>query len=65
MKLYLANANCDWGIVYSNQRVEASNWHTAFRRAGAIAVRMARHRPKQISISLKFVGIKKKGNPQI
>lgn len=55
MKVFLATANCDWGHIYTNERIEASSWHTAFNRAGKLAKKSARRRPKTISISLRAV----------
>lgn len=60
MKLYIANANSDWGSIYQNEQVKGSNWNVAFNRAGWLAQHRARRRPKQISISLRLVGAIKK-----
>lgn len=56
MKEYLASATCDWGNIYSNEPVRASNWSTAFRRAAHLAQQRARRRPRQVSVSLRLVG---------
>lgn len=60
MKLYVANASCDWGQIYQGKMIDASSFGVAFRRAGGYAQRDARKRPKQISITVRYVGDKSK-----
>jgi len=60
MKLYLATANCDWGVIYTNEEIKASQWQTAFNRAGYLAKVRARRKPKEIGIRIRFVSTIKK-----
>jgi hypothetical protein len=56
MKLFVANATCDWGIIYNDVQIKASSFGVAFRRAGGMAYKKARRRPKEISIKVRYVG---------
>lgn len=53
MKTYLARAWCDWGNIYENERIQASSFQVAFRRAAILAKTRARRRPREISINVK------------
>ena len=59
-KMYTATASCDWGGIYYNRPIEAGSWHGAFAKAGKLARAEARRRPKQITLSLSYVGTKEK-----
>lgn len=63
MKIYTATASCDWGGIFTEQRIEASSFGTAFARAGKLAAKMARKRPRRISIGLVLIGTKKAYDP--
>lgn len=60
MNLYLANANSDWGNVFREEQIKASSWGVAFRRAGGLAAKRVRRRPRHLSVSLQFVGSESK-----
>jgi len=64
MKNYVANASSDWGNVYHNEVIKASQWSTAFNRAGHLAQRRARKRPKQITITSGSSAQSKKEPPR-
>lgn len=55
MNVYLATATCDWGHIYSDLRIEAGKFSTAFNRAGYFAQQQARRRPRSITIKLTRV----------
>ena len=56
MKVYSANASCDWGHIFEKRQVKASSFGTAFSRAGKMAHKEARKRPKQITITVSLLG---------
>jgi hypothetical protein len=60
MNLYLANASCDWGHIFSDRSIKASSFATAFQRAGKIAHKEARRRPKEIALRVRLVGSEKR-----
>lgn len=60
MNLYIAKASCDWGGIFEGRQVKASSFGTAIARAGKLAYKEARRRPKQITVSLQFVGNEKR-----
>ena len=55
MKYYTATASCDWGYIYSGEKIAATSWRTAFARAGKLAHERARRRPGMISIRLDAI----------
>lgn len=58
MNVYQVRADCDWGNITDRATVEATTFHTAFHRAGKMAVRLARKRPKWIMIRVEKIGKK-------
>ncbi len=60
MNIYTARATSDWGIVYDGRQVKASTFGTAFSRAGKMAYKEARRRPKMLSVTVSFVGSEKR-----
>ena len=60
MKRYIVQCNTDWGYAYSNKEVSASNWGSAFAKAGRIAKYHFRKRPKEVAIRIRLVGTIKK-----
>lgn len=64
MKIYSAAATSDWGTIFTDERIKAVKWSTAFHRAGVMAQYRCRKRPKRISISLVYVGKEEKPTPQ-
>jgi hypothetical protein len=56
MKLYIASASCDWGFIYRDRSIKASSFATAFQRAGKLAQKEARKRPKEIAVKVRLVG---------
>lgn len=59
MNHYTARATCDWGGIFENRSVKASSFGTAFARAGKMAYKEARRRPKMLSVTLSFVDSEK------
>lgn len=53
-------ADCDWGNITDRASVEATSFGVAFGRAGRVAKRLARKRPKWIIIRLEYIGKKEK-----
>lgn len=60
MNIYIARATCDWGGIFEGKQVKATTFGTAFSRAGKMAYKEARRRPKQLTVSLTFVGNEKR-----
>lgn len=60
MKIYTATASCDWGHIFTDERIEATTFGTAFARAGKLAAKRARRRPRRIHIGLVLIGTKPK-----
>lgn len=56
MKIYTASATCDWGTIFTDERIKASGWRPAFARAAQLAKERARKRPREISIKLRLIG---------
>jgi hypothetical protein len=56
MNHYIASATCDWGHIFSDRNIKASSFGTAFQRAGKLAQKEARRRPKEISVKVRLVG---------
>lgn len=56
MKHYLADGHSDWGTLYLNEGIRASNLRTAFGRAASVAIRRLRERGKRAkSVSIKVI----------
>lgn len=60
MNLYKVKADCDWGLITDRATIEATSFGVAFGRAGKMAYRLARRRPKYITLRLDFIGKKQK-----
>lgn len=60
MNIYTARATCDWGGIFEGKPIKASTFGTAFARAGKMAYKEARRRPKSITVTLHFVGSEKR-----
>lgn len=60
MKVYKVHASCDWGLITDRATVEATSFGVAFGRAGKMAYRLARRRPKFMSIRIDYLGQKGK-----
>jgi hypothetical protein len=56
MNLYTVAATCDWGHILSDRNIKASSFGTAFQRAGKLAQKEARRRPKEVSVNVRLVG---------
>jgi hypothetical protein len=56
MNVYIASATCDWGHIFQDRSIKASSFGTAFQRAGKLAQKEARRRPKEISVKVRLVG---------
>lgn len=59
MNIYTAKATCDWGSVFDGRQVKASSFGTAVARAGKMAYKEARRKPKMLSVTVSFVGSEK------
>lgn len=60
MNYYTARATSDWGSVFDSRQVKASSFGTAIARAGKMAYKESRKRPKMLSITVSFVGSEKR-----
>ena len=56
MNIYIASATCDWGHIFQDRNIKASSFGTAFQRAGRLAQKEARRRPKEISVKVRLIG---------
>ena len=56
MNIYIATATCDWGHIFQDRNIKASSFGTAFQRAGKLAQKEARRRPKEIAVKVRLVG---------
>ena len=60
MNMYKVKADCDWGLITDRATIEATSFGVAFGRAGKMAYRLARRRPKYMIVRVDLIGKKQK-----
>lgn len=55
MKLFIARASSDWGGIFYDEQIKASDIKVAAAKAATLARQRSRKFPKELSIHVKFV----------